>query len=119
MRKSLTFLLTLALTLTVTLTPPLTHALPQGRPNTPSGSELPSGKIVDSYRRGTPGARPAWVDDALTRSLAHLRSQGAAHGLADPDAELSLFSAIRDDLGQTHVRLEQVNRGVPIFGAQL
>jgi Zn-dependent metalloprotease len=80
--------------------------------------ELPSGKILDSYRRGQ-GARPAWVQTALARSLEHLRAEAAAHGLANADAELSFLSAIRDDLGQTHVSLEQVYKGVPVFGGGL
>jgi thermolysin len=119
MKRLLTLLLTIALYSTP-LTP-AAYALPQdeGGARNPQSREQPTGKIVGNYRRGQPGARPAWVDAALARSLAHLRGQAAAHGLADADAELSLLSAARDELGQTHVRLEQVHRGIPVFGGQL
>jgi thermolysin len=119
MKRLLTLLLTLTVYTTSLSLPTL--ALPQDESGSrnPQGRELRSGKIVDRYRRGQPGARPAWVDSALARSLAHLRGEGAAHGITDADAELSLLSAGRDELGQTHVRLEQVHRGVPVFGGQL
>jgi thermolysin len=118
MKTLLTFLLTLALVVTVM---PPHAALSQGASGTHAPQEPggPSGKIVDSYRRGETGARPAWVDTALARSLKLLRSEASVHGLADADAELSFLSAVRDDMGQTHVRLEQVYKGVPVFGGQL
>ncbi len=118
MRRQLTFLL-LTLSLIATLIP--TRAFQQGRSEapTPQTRALPSGKILERYNRGESGGRPAWVETALGRSLEHLRSAGGAHGLVDPDAELSLLSVARDDLGQTHVRLEQVHKGVPVFGGQL
>ena len=118
MRRKLTFLL-LTLALIVTLLP--TRASQQGRSEgrTPQNRELPSGKILERYNRGQSGARPTWVETALVRSLAHLKEQAATHGLEDADAELSLLSATRDDLGQTHVRLEQVHNGVPVFRGQL
>jgi Fungalysin/Thermolysin Propeptide Motif len=121
MRRSLTSILALAIAITVSLMPPLTRALPQGQSGArnPQAHEVPSGKIVDSYRRGDPGIRPVWVETALARSLAHLRQERAALGLANPDTELSLFSAVRDDLGQTHVRLDQVYQGVPVFNGQI
>jgi Zn-dependent metalloprotease len=118
MRRKLTLLL-LTLVLVITLMP--TRAFQQGRSGfqAPQTRKQTSGKIVDSYQRGQSGAQPAWVDNAVGRSLAHLRGQSAKHGLADADAELSLLSALRDDLGQTHVRLKQVHKGVPVFGGQL
>ena len=74
---------------------------------------------VSSYREGRDGARPAWAEEAFRRSLAHLKQHGKALGLVDPEAELTLAGADRDGLGQTHVRLDQVHRGVPVFGGQL
>jgi Fungalysin/Thermolysin Propeptide Motif len=117
-RRQFTFLL-LTLALIATLIP--TRVFQQGRSEaqTPPTRALPSGKILERYDRGQPGARPDWVDRAFSRSLEHLRGEAATHGLADPDAELSLLSVVRDDLGQTHVRLEQVYKGVPVFGGQL
>ena len=117
-RRRITFLL-LTFALLITLLP--TRAFQQGRSGgalTPQLRETPAGKIVASYRRGD-NARPDWVDTAVNRSLAHLRGEAAKHGLANADAELSLLSARRDDLGQTHVRLEQVYKGVPVFGGQV
>ena len=123
MRRKIMFLF-LTFALTITLFP--TRAFQQGRGggvNTPQTRETPagqaSGKILASYRRGDNGVRPEWVDTALNRSLAHLRREAAKHDLANADAELSLLQARRDDLGQTHVRLEQVYKGVPVFGGQL
>ncbi|HLL76696.1 MAG TPA: M4 family metallopeptidase [Pyrinomonadaceae bacterium] len=121
MRRLLTLLLILTLAFTLTPPPPAS-ALPQEERGGAKGAqdrELPSGKLVGSWRRGQSGARPAWVETALARSLAHLRSEGAPHDLANADAELALLSVVADDLGQTHVRLEQVHRGVPVFGGQL
>ena len=121
MRRTLASLVTFAIAITVLFMPPLTRALPQSQSGArnPQARKLPSGKIVDSYRRGDPGSRPGWVDTALARSLAHLRSERDALELVNPDTELSLFSAVRDDLGQTHVRLDQVYHGVPVFNAQI
>lgn len=119
MKRFLTLLLTLTLYTTSLTLPAL--AFPQGESGSRNqqGREVPTGKIVDRYRRSQPGARPAWVTSALERSLAHLRNEGAAHGINDADAELSLLSAVYDELGQTHVRLEQIHRGVPVLGGQL
>lgn len=79
----------------------------------------PEGKIAKSYRKEQPGEKPVWVADAHGRSIAHLKRQGIAFGLRNAATELSLFGANEDDLGQTHVRLDQVYNGVPVFGGQL
>lgn len=84
-----------------------------------ANAQEPKGKSVNSYREGRDGARPAWVEEALRRSIAHLKQRGRAFDLVDPEAELTLAGADRDELGQTHVRLDQVFRGVPVFGGQL
>ena len=120
-RRSVMSLLTIALIVTVTLPLPPAPAIAQGGgvDRTPQKRELPSGKIIDSYRRDQRGARPAWVQTALARSLEHLRGEAVMHGLDDADNELTFRSALRDDLGQTHVRLDQVYRNVPVFGGQL
>ena len=118
MRRQLTFLL-LPITLIATLMPTRAFAQDGGGARIAQTRELPSGKILDRYRRGQSDARPAWVDTSLARSLSHLREQAATHGLENADAELSFLSADRDDLGQTHVRLEQIHKGVTVFGGQL
>jgi len=79
----------------------------------------PAGRIVRQYRREQGGARPAWVESAHARSLAFLREHGAGVGLRQPAAELAFVRASEDDLGLTHVRLEQVNEGLPVFGSQI
>jgi thermolysin len=40
-------------------------------------------------------------------------------GLRQPTTELDFVSALEDDLGLTHVRLEQVHKGVPVFANQI
>jgi thermolysin len=118
MKRQLT-LVAVTLALVVTVAP--TRVFQQGRSGgqNPPGRALPSVKIVDSYNRAQQGARPAWVETARGRSLAYLKTNGAAHGLDNAQAELSLLSVKRDTLGQTHVRFEQVQQGVPVFNAQL
>jgi Zn-dependent metalloprotease len=82
-------------------------------------AQEPKGKTLNSYRVGQGGGTPAWVESAFRRGLAHLTQHGKALGLVDPEAEVALAGADRDELGMTHVRLEQVFRGVPVFGGQL
>lgn len=77
------------------------------------------GKTLNSYREAQGGTRPDWVESAFRRGLAHLTRHGKASGLVDPEAEVVLAGADRDELGMTHVRLDQVFRGVPVFGGQL
>jgi Zn-dependent metalloprotease len=81
--------------------------------------EKPSGKIVRHYRREQGGARPDWAESARARSLEFLKQHGAASGLRQPAAELEFLRASEDDLGLTHVRLDQVHQGVPVFGSQI
>ncbi|HEY0604191.1 MAG TPA: M4 family metallopeptidase, partial [Herpetosiphonaceae bacterium] len=69
------------------------------------------GRLQAAYlERG--GQRPAWVTDALERSLQRLESKGKSR------ASFKLRGAQKDDLA-THVRLDQVYRGLPVFGGQL
>jgi thermolysin len=51
--------------------------------------------------------------------MAYLKSHGEAAGVRDPEAELTLLMAKQDDLGLTHVRFDQVHKGVPVFGGQV
>lgn len=99
---------------------PSWSVLSQGQqlPNVPVQSAN-VGRIVNSYRKQQPGARPAWVNDALDRSIAHLKQNGAALGLANAETELTLLGADQDDLGMTHVRLDQMWNGVTVFGGQI
>lgn len=114
MKKVLTFLFALTLS-ALALLLPLGVA---GQGNESKSPDRPTGRITRSYRNGE-GARPAWVEDSLRRSMAHLRRHGEAAGVRDPEAELTLLTAKQDDLGLTHVRLDQVHKGVPVFGGQI
>ncbi len=40
-------------------------------------------------------------------------------GVADPEQSFRIDQTTTDDLGQTHHRLAQLHRGVPVFGAEL
>jgi thermolysin len=118
MTKYRTLSLTVALCIVLTLSS--WPALSQGQKDSDTRTQSPpSGKIVNSYRKEQNVPQPAWVNDALSRSMTHLAQKGNESGLANPQAELTLFGADQDDLGQTHVRLNQVYRGLPVFGGQL
>ncbi|HEX4948318.1 MAG TPA: M4 family metallopeptidase [Blastocatellia bacterium] len=76
--------------------------------------------------------RPLWVESALQRSLnflskpaaptseqadgANVQTQRAAR---DARQDFALVSAEQDDLGFTHVRLNQLRNGVRVFGKQV
>src|SRR5438270_6706974 len=53
--------------------------------------------------------RPAWVNQAVARSAEHLEGQKERFGLKDVTAGLRLRAAEQDDLGKTHLRLEQMH----------
>lgn len=104
--KKFTSLL-LATVLCCSLAPSASPVFAQERGNQdPPGRNKPTGKIIDSYDQNRGGARPTWVDDALRRSLTHLKQNKEKFKLDDVDAELKLKSALKDDFGQTHVRLD-------------
>jgi Zn-dependent metalloprotease len=52
-------------------------------------------------------------------SLAYLQARAAEWGIRNAYEEFRLRQVARDALGQTHVRLDQVYQGVPVFGQQL
>jgi thermolysin len=114
MRKVLTFLFTLTLSALALLLP----FGATGQEEHSKAPDKPTGKITKRYRHGE-GARPAWVEDSLGRSMAFLKSNGRAAGVRDPENDLTLRMAKHDDLGLTHVRLDQVHKGVPVFGRQI
>jgi len=118
MKKFTTLFLTAALCSVFAIGPWPVASQGQRLPNVPVQTAN-AGKIINSYRKQQPGARPAWVDDALSRSLSHINQKRGVLGLVNAEAELALLSALQDDFGQTHVRLDQVFGGVPVFGGQL
>jgi Zn-dependent metalloprotease len=63
----------------------------------------------------------AWVEQAINRSMAYLKVNelDKTQGLSDVNSKLALRSAELDNIGITHLRLEQINNNVPVFGGQL
>jgi Zn-dependent metalloprotease len=61
------------------------------------------------------------VDDAtaVRASLGYLQAQASDWGIRNAAEEFRLRGVVRDNLGQTHVRLDQIYQGVPVFGRQL
>lgn len=93
--------------------------------DTGTGGRVP--RIVDAYGSPTPGAAstksasslPQWVAEEARLSATQMKSEPWTYGLSDPEAELRPIAALRDDLGNTDVRLAQVHDGVEVFGGQL
>ncbi len=56
---------------------------------------------------------------ALQVSISHLKEKASAWGIQDAEKEFKVRRVSRDDLGQIHVRLDQVHNGVPVFGKQV
>lgn len=56
---------------------------------------------------------------ALSYSLSYLQAKASDWGIQNANEEFRLRKVIRDELGQIHVRLDQVYHGVPVFGKQL
>ena len=52
-------------------------------------------------------------------SLTYLQTQASEWGIRNAPEEFRLRQVVHDTLGQTHVRLDQVHQGVPVFGQQL
>ena len=68
-----------------------------------------------------PGAAGAVVTDAqaVSVSLAYLQAHASSWGIQNASQELRGRGVVRDSIGQTHVRLDQVHQGVPVVGKQL
>jgi Zn-dependent metalloprotease len=61
---------------------------------------------------GTPAAQSA---RAVDLSLAHFTANRALYGLSDPVRELRVRGSRAEDRGVTHVRFDQLYRGLPVF----
>ncbi|OGL15194.1 MAG: hypothetical protein A3F92_03270 [Candidatus Rokubacteria bacterium RIFCSPLOWO2_12_FULL_71_22] len=63
----------------------------------------------------------AGVDEttAVRASLGYLQARASDWGIRNAAQEFRLRTVVRDSLGQTHVRLDQVHQGVPVWGQQL
>ncbi len=68
----------------------------------------------------TPGGVSS-MDDRLAfqTSISHLKKQAQDWGIQNADTEFRLNRISRDNLGQVHVRLDQIYKGIPVFGQQL
>jgi Zn-dependent metalloprotease len=94
------------------------------RPPAVATSTAPDARITASFTDASrPDAskavRPAWVEDALARSLEHLQRKDATTATKSDAAGFALRRADRDALGQVHLRLDQVHDGVPVYGGQV
>lgn len=146
MKKVLLWFLSLTMLLTAALPPLSLKAQTQDQDNEPDNTRV-KGRILKSYQEeeatGSASAnkpvsqnaisqaakRPTWVTTALTRSLDFLnknnasdstsKSEQAAPAQGGARQEFALVSAEQDDLGLTHVRLNQFRSGVRVFGAQV
>ncbi len=95
-----------------------------------AASATTSGPQAEAATPATPARkqRPLWVESALQRSLDHLnkaaqvtseQANEATQNRRDARKDFALVGAEQDDLGFTHVRLNQFRNGVRVFGAQV
>ena len=148
MKKLILWCLSLFLTFGVALPPAPVQAQTDNNNDNDAKPTRVQGRILKSYREddaakaATPqtGAaastatrkqRPLWVESALQRSFDFLGKQDnvtsatdVANAQASPrqrdvKSDFALVSAEQDDLGQTHVRLNQFRNGLRVFGAQV
>jgi Zn-dependent metalloprotease len=102
----------------------------QGTIQVETSSARGQGRILRSYRedgersakdrsRKAHLGRPDWVEVARQRAVRHLQERKDLIGLEDAESELRLMDVIEDDLGQTHVRMDQMRNGVKVFGGQI
>lgn len=149
MKKLILWCLSLLMTVSAALPPASIQAQAKSNNDDDTKQTRVSGRILKSYREDdaakatapqseasaastpTRKQRPTWVENALQRSLDFLGKQDnltseKATGKAqtesrqrDVRSDFGLVSAEQDDLGITHVRLNQFRNGVRIFGAQV
>ncbi|HVH44403.1 MAG TPA: hypothetical protein VM925_18750, partial [Labilithrix sp.] len=81
------------------------------------GRRTSTGKPAHVIGRSTPLLRDGITPLAAT--IAFLRRFEEVFGVVDPSARFRPTRELRDDLGMTHLRLQQVERGVPVDGAEL
>ena len=56
---------------------------------------------------------------ALSASLAYLQTHASQWGIRDAQKEFRLRQVVRDSLGQSHVRLDQMYQRLQVFGQQV
>lgn len=62
---------------------------------------------------------PFNAEKALERSYQALDQHADDYGIIDAKSEFRMRSNASDQFGQSHVRMDQYHRGVPVFGEQL
>ena len=72
-----------------------------------------------TFAGGAHGAASGNDATLASASVAYLQARAADWGIRRADQEFRLRRVVRDALGQTHVRLDQVHQGVPVVGRQL
>jgi thermolysin len=82
-----------------------------------------SGRIIRSYRekqssKDSQIQHPDWVEKALRLSIPQIQRQ-SSNSFLNVENSFVLQSAEQDDLGQIHLRLNQVKNQVSVFGGQL
>jgi Zn-dependent metalloprotease len=119
MKKVLSLLFTVTLSVLMLSGLAFTPRTVEGQNVKNPAGERPAGRAVRSYRGEQSGPRPAWVESARARGLEFLKQHGDIARLRQPATELNFVGALEDDLGLTHVRFEQVHKGVPVFANQI
>lgn len=102
---------------------PLVDALQQLRENSDQQLEYRTDLNTAYIMLRARGLDPLLVDNAgataVSRALGFLNQFGAVAGLTDAVSELQLVRQSTDRAGNTHVHLDQVFNGIPVFGARL
>jgi len=85
-------------------------------------------KLPEGFQRAEFLFRHGFVDLVVPRGelratvaslLGYLQARASDWGIRNAAQEFRLRTVVRDSLGQTHVRLDQVHQGVPVWGQQL
>ncbi|RMG71012.1 MAG: T9SS C-terminal target domain-containing protein [Bacteroidetes bacterium] len=91
---------------------------PQARPLFPTRPEgIPVHLRTPDRSHGTRAF--ASGAEAEAAALTHLEQVAARLGVAQPSTEFALQRHEQDALGHTHVRMQQVWQGVPVYGAEV
>lgn len=89
-----------------------------GDVQTTLAAEVDNFSFVQALNGGVLAADKSTAPPA-DRAVAFLSKHGAVIGVTDPAAQLQVAQVIPDDIGMTHVRMNQMHQGLPVYGAQL
>jgi len=68
---------------------------------------------------GPRSTNPLATSDAIARARKFLQAEKSVLRMTDPQAEFSVTSAERDELGVTHVRFQQVYNGIEVWAKDI